>query len=125
LSYKKIEKKKTKISKRCVRMMEFDKKFGGATKGGCGAWIQPMHLLYTPSIAKDPLSKSHPPGSPIYLEANLFVGGVDKLQDPTFSILNYSPTLTPMVNPAMWHLYLPTIITSSLFLCDDMKQKRR
>jgi hypothetical protein len=41
-------------------MMEFYKEFGTATKGGGGAWTQPMHPLYIPSIAKNPLSKPPP-----------------------------------------------------------------
>ena len=54
-------KKRTKISKTYAKMMEFHKEFGGAAKKGDGAWTQPMHLLYIPSTAKDPLLKSpHP-----------------------------------------------------------------
>jgi hypothetical protein len=60
LRYKKISQKKTKISKRYAKMMQFHKKFGGAAKGGGGAWTQPMHPLYTLSSTEDPLSKSSP-----------------------------------------------------------------
>jgi hypothetical protein len=37
--------------------MEFHKEFGGASKGGGGAWTHPMHPLYIPSTTKNPLSK--------------------------------------------------------------------
>jgi hypothetical protein len=52
-----MSQKKTKISKRYAKMMQFNKKFGGAAKGEGGACTQPMYPLYTPSNAKDPLSK--------------------------------------------------------------------
>jgi hypothetical protein len=44
-------------------MMEFHKKIWGTAKRRGGAWTQPMHPLYIPSNAEEPLSK--PPQRPL------------------------------------------------------------
>jgi hypothetical protein len=57
LRYKKFEKRKTKISKKYAKMMEFHEKFlreGRSAKEGGGAWFQSMHPLYIPSICQRP-----------------------------------------------------------------------
>jgi hypothetical protein len=44
LRYKNFGKKRTKISKKYARVMEFHREFGEAAKRGGGAWTQPMPI---------------------------------------------------------------------------------